>query len=126
MNNKNKTENRKFGDKGEEFVVDFLKDNRWQILEKNYIYKNNLGEVDIIAKKDKIITFIEVKSRKYHFVSPNELVPLSKQKRIIKTAECYIFQKNISLSEYLIRFDIAYYNNGEVSYFENAFQKIDF
>ena len=124
-NNNKKIEKKIFGNKGENFVIDFLKEKKWQILEKNYIYKNNLGEIDIIAQKNNIISFIEVKSRKYYFISPNELVPLSKQKKIIKTAECYIFQKNISLSDNLIRFDIAYFDDQKVFYFENAFQKID-
>ena len=49
------------GVKGEQLAVDFLKDKKYEILERNYATK--LGEIDIIAKQNNRIVFIEVKQR---------------------------------------------------------------
>lgn len=112
------------GKKGEELVINHLKEMGYIILEKNYINNRNLGEIDIIAKKDKNIFFIEVKSRKKDFLSPIELVPFSKRKKIIQTAELFIVEKKIDLDENIVSFDIAYVNSeNSVFYYKNAFQK---
>ncbi|HEC1788756.1 TPA: YraN family protein, partial [Campylobacter lari] len=49
-----------FGKKGEELACEFLKTQGFEILKRNFYSK--FGEIDIIAKKDKILHFIEVKS----------------------------------------------------------------
>lgn len=54
------------GKKGERVAAEYLKKKGFKILEMNY--KNpkgkQLGEIDIIAKKDATIIFVEVKTRK--------------------------------------------------------------
>ena len=50
---------RRLGDHGEEFAAGMLKDRGYQILERNYRCRS--GEIDIIAIRDGIIHFIEVK-----------------------------------------------------------------
>ena len=61
MNNiDRRTEKRRLGDIGENIGCDFLKKRGFEILERNYLKK--WGEIDIVAKKDGIIRFIEVKS----------------------------------------------------------------
>jgi len=54
------SESRKFGNKGEEIACKFLESNRFSIIDRNYLRK--IGEIDIVAKKDETIHFIEVKS----------------------------------------------------------------
>ncbi len=49
------------GKMGEELAEEYLKDKGFAILQKNY--STSLGEIDIIAKKDNKICFIEVKTR---------------------------------------------------------------
>ena len=59
-------------------------------LKRNYTVRG--GEIDIIAKKNDCVAFVEVKTRKLDaFQSGEEAVTKSKQKRIIKTAK-KIFQ----------------------------------
>ena len=53
---------RKIGSLGEDMAVEFLKSRRVKILERNY--QNRFGEIDIIAREDNTLLFIEVKYRK--------------------------------------------------------------
>lgn len=48
------------GQKGEDEAVLFLKKNGFSILHRNY--KKTWGEIDIVAKKEKVIYCIEVKT----------------------------------------------------------------
>lgn len=55
-----RTKNRKVGDLGENMACKFLMKHGFEIVEQNYSKK--WGEIDIIARKDKKLHFIEVKS----------------------------------------------------------------
>lgn len=56
----NKQNNRKTGDKGEDIACFYLQKHGFIIQERNYLKR--WGEIDIIAIKDSILHFIEVKS----------------------------------------------------------------
>lgn len=49
------------GESGEQHVAKFLKDNKYKILDKNW--KTQKCEIDLVAKKDDCIYFVEVKYR---------------------------------------------------------------
>jgi len=92
------------GKKGEDAAVDYLKQNGYKILKRNY--KNKLGEIDIIAKDRKTLCFVEVKARtNFRFGEPQEAVTAHKQKKIIKVALSYLKQYNLLTCP--ARFDIA-------------------
>lgn len=57
---KEPTEKQKIGEIGEDCACEYLERNGYKIVERNYLKK--WGEIDIIAKKDKKLYFIEVKS----------------------------------------------------------------
>lgn len=112
---------RKIGNKGEELVAGYLAEQGYSIKERNYY--SRYGEIDIVAKKDDTLAFVEVKSRKMgSMVSGGWNVGKSKQQKIIKTALVYISENNIQLQP---RFDVALVinNKGEscIDYLENAF-----
>ena len=78
---------------GENYAADFLKGKGYGILRRNY--RSRFGEIDIIAENGRYILFIEVKTRTAgSMVSPFEAVTRSKQRKIIKTAMCYL-QENV-------------------------------
>lgn len=49
------------GKLGEKVAVNFLKKNKYRILATNF--KTKAGEIDIICTKNKVLTFVEVKTR---------------------------------------------------------------
>ena len=57
---KEPTEKQKIGKIGEDYTCQYLEKQGYKIIERNYLKK--WGEIDIIAKKDKKIHFVEVKS----------------------------------------------------------------
>ena len=80
------TKDNSTGKIGEKFTVKFLKKNKYKILDLNFNTK--MGEIDIVAKKDKYIVFVEVKTRDENsWYSPVYAVTASKRKKIIKTAQ---------------------------------------
>ncbi len=55
-----KTAKRKLGDKGEGVVCKYLENKGYKILERNYW--KPWGEIDIVAEKADLLSFVEVKS----------------------------------------------------------------
>lgn len=87
------TPKRKTGNIGEAVAAKYLKKQGYKILEKNYATDD--AEIDIIAKKDELIAFIEVKTRTIGRESPKEQRPASsvtpkKQRKIIRVASYYL------------------------------------
>lgn len=118
------SQNKDIGNWGEDYAVNYIKELGYVILCRNF--RSKCGEIDIIAKEKNYIVFIEVKTRySTRFGIPVEAVSLSKQLKIIKTAQYYIMKYNPST--YFYRFDIieicATYNDSSVSVnlIKNAF-----
>ena len=81
---------------GEKTAKEFLQKNNFLILDTNL--KNKLGEIDIVAVKNKRIHFIEVKTRSINSPEkPYEAINYKKINKIYKTGITYIKDKNISL-----------------------------
>jgi putative endonuclease len=87
-------EHNELGKKGEELAAKCLLSKGYEILETNYRFGRD--EVDIIAKKDDWIVFVEVKTRVNEYAgAPEEAVSLAKQKRIIKVANSYLIDNDL-------------------------------
>lgn len=108
------------GKLGEDIALNYLINNNVNILETNYRIKS--GEIDIIAKIDEEIVFIEVKSRSnIKFGYPSEAVDNKKIRKIINTAKYYILKHN--LNNISIRFDVIeiYLKDKKINHIVNAF-----
>jgi len=83
-------ETNQFGQKGEVAAVDFLvKQYGYKILEKNF--RNQFGEIDIIAQDKETICFIEVKSRQsLSYGSGLEAISSQKKKQLTRVALSYL------------------------------------
>jgi len=89
---------RDIGNMGEDVACVFLKKKGFSIIGRNY--SRPWGEIDIIAKKDGCIRFIEVKSvvretlpdvsRESSGYRPEEQVHPTKLRKIARTAETYM------------------------------------
>jgi len=101
-----KRKNSVVGQIGEELASKYLSDLDFTILDRNYRCLH--GEIDIIAIKNKVLHFIEVKTRKTtHYGHPVEAYTLSKQKKIVKTAWTYLDGKFLSVkSQPAFQFDL--------------------
>jgi len=107
------------GKDGENIITNYLKSRGFTILERNFRYGKK--EVDIIAKSDDIIAFVEVKLRtNINYGDGLDAIGSYKKKNIIYVAKYYIQTNN--LYNYNIRFDVASISNGNIEYIENAFQ----
>ncbi len=105
------------GRKGEKTAAKYLKRNGWKILERNYV--SPVGEVDIIARKDETIAFVEVKTRLSDiFGTPSERVTADKIRRYRMGANFYFAEREVNC---IVRFDIIEVYKKTVNHIENAF-----
>ena len=95
---------KRLGNFGEKVACCYLESKGYKILDRNYSRKwiqgPQKGEIDIVAKKDKIISFIEVKtitSAQGGGYLPEDKVNFQKQKQLIKIAQDWLSGKKISL-----------------------------
>ena len=114
----NKTFNKVTGDSGEKLALEYLKNNKYKILKTNY--KTSIGEIDIIAKLENTIVFVEVKTRvSDKFGLPREAVNYHKQYKIRQVASQYI--KFNKLFDSLCRCDVIEILAGKITHIQNCF-----
>ena len=91
------------GRAGEDAAVHYLRKNGYKIIERGY--RCPFGEVDIIAsRKGEGLVFFEVKTRSTDtFGYPEEAVGPKKQRRLIRSSQCYINEQRL---EGAARFDV--------------------
>ena len=99
---------KEIGNLGEKIAGKYLKDKGYEILDKNYSFRipgnPQKGEIDMVAKKSDIISFIEVKTlteargEQFSAISPEEKVDFWKQRKLVKTAESWLMKKKIPLN----------------------------
>lgn len=111
----------KVGFDGEEAAKDHLLQRGYEILETNWRFKKY--EVDIIAKINGYVVFVEVKTRKSNtFGEPEIFVTKQKQQFLIAAANQYLIKNSIELEA---RFDIVAIvksnTNQSVKHLEAAF-----
>ena len=77
------------GRNGENIAADFLEDTGYQILKRNYMIGHS--DIDILAKKDEFLVFIEVRTKsKGDRGMPEDTLTGKKLRRMKNTAELYI------------------------------------
>jgi putative endonuclease len=112
--------NKELGIEGEQLAKDYLQREGWLILEMNYRYRRS--EIDVIASKNDLLIFVEVKARSNTtFGLPEQFVDEKKANNIIKAADHYILEKDWKGN---IRFDIiSIIKKGsiELEHIEDAF-----
>ena len=86
------------GNIAEEKAAIFLIENGYQIIEKNFY--SRFGEIDIIATKEAVLHFIEVKSGEDYELAIQNITP-RKLSRIVKTLQVYM-KKNALHVDFMI------------------------
>lgn len=100
-------------------VQELLQEQGYEILARNFYTRQ--GEIDLVARKDGYLVFVEVKYRAdERFGAPEEAVDYRKQKRIIGAARCYMYKHRLP-ADTPCRFDVAGVLGDEIRITENAF-----
>jgi putative endonuclease len=109
------------GQNGEDIAVEFLKKKGYKILFRNWKWGKH--EIDIIAVRDDIVAFVEVKTRLEEFmVDLGTVISRAKQQSIIFAAEGYIKRYNIdSISRFDLITIIGKGDNQKIEHIEEAF-----
>ncbi|MBR2068568.1 MAG: YraN family protein [Candidatus Gastranaerophilales bacterium] len=82
--------NKATGKYGEEIAQKYLIKQGYKIIETNFRY-SKMAEIDIIAQKNNVLHFVEVKTRTGNFFgSPFEAVSKTKLSSIYKCAKFYL------------------------------------
>ena len=82
----------RLGQWGERLAADYLIEQGYLILDRNV--RTKYGEIDLIASKDKVTVFIEVKTRRSTALGfPEISVDRKKQKKLVETAQAFIQEK---------------------------------
>ena len=103
---------------GETRAVEFLKKQKYKIIDRNYRCRQ--GEIDIIARDKKTIVFVEVKARESgEFGQPSEYVTKSKIDKLKKAAQLYLHENEMDDAN--ARFDVVEILGEEINLIKNAF-----
>jgi len=108
---------------GEEYAVSYLQQAGLRVATRNF--HSAFGEIDIIAENEQYIVFVEVKTRAQNCLgAPADAVGRQKQRRIIKTAACYLLEHPCELQPRFDVIEILTASDGKViscNHFKNAF-----
>lgn len=85
---------RQTGCEAENRAADFLRENGYSIIARNFATK--WGEIDIVARDKEKVCFVEVKMRSdSSFGSPAQAVSFAKQRRIAMAAVAFMRQRGL-------------------------------
>ena len=94
-------------------AVDYLQSNGFRIIEQNY-HAKKLGEIDIIAQKDEVYHFVEVKSGET-FEAVYNITP-QKLYKLFRAIDYYLKEKKLDIA-YCV--DAVVFAGEELEYLEN-------
>jgi len=93
----NRTSKRKIGDIGEDIFVKHIVKQKYRVFDRNFLKK--FGEIDVVAEKDGVLHFFEVKTVKQNENSggcdPEDNVHVWKRRRLARVIESYFAEKNV-------------------------------
>ena len=98
---------RKLGLYGEDLACKYLQAKGYVILERNFRCRR-FGEIDIVASKAGVLSFIEVKTRRSsRYGKPAEAVTLAKQRKIYRVAQYYLQMRGLASRIPVLSFDVV-------------------
>ena len=105
-----------YGDESETLATRFLEQEGFVILERNF-FARKLGEIDIIAKREDALHFIEVKSGKSHSFDPIYNMTPAKLRKVINSAYYYMKTKRLDMH---FSIDALIIRGDQVEFIENV------
>jgi len=118
-----KSFNKLTGETGEHIGEHYLKGQGYQIVARNV--RSPFGEIDLVAKHQKTLVFVEVKTRRsFDFGLPEEAVTKRKKARLGRLASWYLTR--YPDSDLPVRFDVLAIQLGglqpDIRLIQNAFE----
>ena len=117
------------GRRGEDAAAKYLRRLGYVIVARGH--KGAIGEIDLVAVDQRIVVFVEVKTRTSHDAGhPADAVDDAKQRRLTRLALSYL--KRHDLLEHAARFDVvavtwpAGKGKPTIEHFINAFEPVGF
>ena len=109
------------GDEAEDKACLFLKGEGYRIVARNW--RTQSGEVDIIARDNDVLVFVEVKARTGDgFGGPEGAVDYPTQRRLISAALAFMEKTQCELPT---RFDVVAIRPGNIRLYQDAFRVPD-
>ncbi len=96
-------QSKKTGLLGENIAVKYLEQKGYRVLDRNYINRYSSGpqkgEIDIVAKKEDVLVFVEVKAVSGNSLDffPEDKVNFQKQQKIIKAGQIWLMKNKIPI-----------------------------
>jgi len=110
-------------DQGELIAIRYLQKHGFKIKQTNFKF-GRFWEVDIVATKNNLTIFIEVKYKNsLKFWAPEEAIIKSKLRKCKKTVEYYCVKNKVNLEE--IRFDVITILKGREAYRITHYKNIE-
>lgn len=101
------TSTRSLGRYGEDLACKYLQAKGYKILKRNFRCRR-FGEIDIVASKAGVLSFIEVKTRaSLRYGMPAEAVTLAKQRKIYRVAQYYLQCEGLTSRIPMLSFDVV-------------------
>ena len=109
------------GQRGEDLAAEYLQDEGYALLERNYRYKRS--EIDLITRKSGVLVFVEVKTKTSNaFGDPEVAVDEKKAAKVMEGAQAYIeaidWQGNIRFDVVSVLIEVS---GHRIQHFEDAF-----
>lgn len=110
----------------EQAAADWLVAHGYIIRERNWSPRHGHVELDIIAQKDDVIAFVEIKARTSDFMDPVEVVTPRKISNLVRASNAYLLALPAAEADMLqARFDIMAISGAlgswEIEYIQDAF-----
>ena len=123
MRKNERARNNEFGRAGEDSACDFLKNNGFKIISRNFRYQR-MGEIDIIIQKDNLVVFIEVKRRNSDlYGGAHYSINIKKRMTLKKIATQFLItHPNLYSKNNIYRFDLISIKDDKIEWVEDIFR----
>ena len=116
---KNHPDTDRIGQEGEDIACRALRERGYRIIARNWSCR--FGEIDIIAREEDVLVFVEVKLRSHtEFGGAPAAVTPRKRARMIAAARYFFAQAQPELPA---RFDVVAIDQGEIQLIQAAFEE---
>lgn len=110
---------------GENIAQDYLVGKGYSVIERNV--RTEFGEIDLIAQREGVIVFVEVKTRTGgHFGNPEEAITRKKSTHMVESAQSFMQNHPELIGEWRIDVIAILQKSSnkppEITHFENAVQ----